>query len=63
MHITLLVVEARTESEIKKWEEVMRGVRGRLKKTRIAVRGVGIFPAKQNTNFTKVLYLKVDGID
>jgi hypothetical protein len=27
------------------------------------LRGVGIFPVKPNTNYTKVLYLKVDGLN
>jgi 2'-5' RNA ligase len=35
----------------------------KLKKVRITLRGVGIFPIKPNTNFTKVFYIKVDGLD
>ncbi len=35
----------------------------KLKKVRITLRGVGIFPVKLNTNFTKVFFIKVDGLD
>ena len=35
----------------------------KLKKVRITLRGVGIFPVKPNTNFTKVFFIKVDGLD
>lgn len=35
----------------------------KLRKAKVTIRGVGIFPIKMNTNYTRVLYLKVDGLD
>jgi hypothetical protein len=35
----------------------------KLRKAKVTLRGVGIFPIKVNTNYTRVLYVKVDGLD
>lgn len=35
----------------------------KLRKAKVTLRGVGIFPIKMNTNYTRVLYIKVDGLD
>lgn len=35
----------------------------KLKKVRIVLKGVGIFPVKLNTNITRVFFIKVDGLD
>lgn len=30
---------------------------------KVTIRGIGIFPVKVNTNYTRVLFIKVDGLD
>ena len=35
----------------------------KLRKVKITLRGTGIFPVKPNTNFTRVFYIKVGGLD
>ena len=57
LHITLMVLRVNKLEDIIKWEQVVKGLK--LRKARITVRGVGIFPVKPNTNFTRVLYAKV----
>ena len=60
LHITLMVVRVNKLEDIIKWEQVVKSLK--LRKARLAVKGVGIFPVKLNTNYTKVLYAKVEGI-
>ena len=35
----------------------------KLRKVKVVLRGVGIFPIKLNTNYTRVFYIKVEGLD
>lgn len=44
-----------------RWRKILQSVK--LKKVRITLRGVGIFPIQTNTNFTRVFFIKVDGLD
>lgn len=61
LHATILVFRLRSEEDLPKWNSILRSIK--LRKVKITLRGVGIFPVKLNTNFTKVLYVKVGGID
>lgn len=47
--------------DLPKWEKIMKSIK--LRKAKVTLRGVGIFPIKMNTNYTRVLYIKVDGLD
>lgn len=48
-------------ADLPKWEKIMKSIK--LRKAKVTLRGVGIFPIKMNTNYTRVLYIKVDGLD
>ncbi len=61
LHATLMVFRLRSEGDLPKWQKILSSLK--LKKVRITLRGVGIFPVKPNTNYTKVLYIKVDGLN
>lgn len=61
LHVTLMVFRLRSEADLPKWQKILGSLK--LKKVRITLRGVGIFPVKPNTNYTKVLYIKVDGLN
>ena len=34
-----------------------------MRKVKLTLRGVGIFPVKPNTNYTKTLYIRLGGLD
>lgn len=61
LHVTLMVFRLNSENELPKWQKILQSLK--LKKVRLTLRGVGIFPVKPNTNYTKVLYIKVDGLN
>ena len=44
-----------------KWQKILQSIK--LKKVRIVLKGVGIFPVKPNTNITRVFFIKADGLD
>ena len=44
-----------------KWQKILQSIK--LKKVRIVLKGVGIFPVKLNTNITRVFFIKADGLD
>lgn len=61
LHATILVLRLKSEADLPKWKSILHSIK--LRKIKISLRGVGIFPVKLNTNFTKVLFVKVGGID
>jgi hypothetical protein len=61
LHATIMVFRLRSYDDIPKWEKILRA--SKLRKAKVTMRGVGIFPIKINTNYTRVLYVKVDGLD
>ena len=61
LHLTVLVLRLRSPDDIEKWEQVVKGLK--LRRPKLNIRGVGIFPVKPNTNYTRVLYAKVDGAE
>jgi 2'-5' RNA ligase len=61
LHATIMVFRLRSYDDIPKWERILKSIK--LRKAKVTLRGVGIFPIKVNTNYTRVLYIKVDGLD
>ena len=61
LHATIMVFRMHSLNDIEKWRKILQSVK--LRKTKITLKGTGIFPVKPNTNFTKVLYIKVGGLD
>lgn len=57
MHITVMVFRLKDEKDLPKWDKVMAAA----KKTKINIKGVGIFGPKDP--FANVLYLCVRGLD
>ena len=51
----------RSEADLPKWKKILSSIK--LRKLRITLKGTGIFPVKPNTNFTRVFYIKVGGLD
>ncbi len=56
-----MVFRLRSYDDFPKWERIIKSIK--LRKAKITLRGVGIFPIKINTNYSRVLYIKVDGLD
>lgn len=56
-----MVFRLRKEEDLPVWNKILQGLK--LRKVKITLRGVGIFPVKPNTNYTNVLYIKVDGLN
>lgn len=56
-----MVFRLHSFEEIPKWERILKSIK--LRRAKVTLRGVGIFPIKINTNYTRVLYIKVDGLD
>jgi 2'-5' RNA ligase len=56
-----MVFRLKKLEDLTKWENIVRSIK--FKKTKVNVKGVGIFAVKPNTNFTKVVYLKVEGLE
>jgi 2'-5' RNA ligase len=56
-----MVFRLNSYDEIPKWERILKSIK--LRKAKVTLRGVGIFPIKINTNYSRVLYVKVDGLD
>lgn len=61
LHVTLMVFRLKSEADLPKWQKILNSLK--LRKVKITLRGVGIFPVKVNTNYTKVLYIKVEGLN
>lgn len=61
LHATIMVFRIRSYEDMPKWERILKSIK--LRKAKVTMKGVGIFPTKVNTNFTRVLYVKVDGLD
>lgn len=61
LHATIMVFRLRSYYDIPKWERILKSIK--LRKAKVTIRGVGIFPIKVNTNYTRVFYIKVDGLD
>lgn len=61
LHTTILVFRMKSEADLPKWKSILQSLK--LRKVKITLRGVGIFPIKLNTNYTKVFYIKVGGVD
>ena len=55
-----MVFRLKSEDDIPRWKKILQSLK--LRKVKIVIRGVGIFPAKPNTNYTKVFFMKVDGL-
>ena len=60
LHVTLLVLRLRSEEDLPKWKKIISSLK--LRKIKLNIRGVGIFPVKPGTNYTKYFYAKVDGL-
>lgn len=56
-----MVFRMRSEADLPKWKKILSSIK--LRKLRITLKGTGIFPVKPNTNFTRVFYIKVGGLD
>ena len=56
-----MVFRMRSEADLPKWKKILSSVK--LRKLRLTLKGTGIFPVKPNTNFTRVFYIKVGGLD
>lgn len=61
LHATIMVFRLRSYDDFPKWERIIKSTK--LRKAKVTLRGVGIFPIKINTNYSRVLYIKVDGLD
>jgi hypothetical protein len=55
MHMTILVFRLKKFDDLPLWSKVIKSI----KKIKIAIKGVNIFPIKKN--FAKVLFLNVKG--
>lgn len=56
-----MVFKLQSFADLPRWEKILKSIK--LRKAKVTLRGVGIFPIKMNTNYTRVLYVKVDGLD
>ena len=56
-----MVLRLKSEEDLPRWKKVIQSLK--LRKVKLVLRGVGIFPAKPNTNFTRVLFIKAGGLD
>ena len=56
-----MVFRLKSYEDLPKWEKILKSLK--LRKVKVSLRGVGIFPVKVNTNITRSFYVKVDGLD
>ena len=56
-----MVFRLHSEADLPKWKRILESIK--LRKIKITLKGTGIFPVKPNTNFTKVFFIKVGGLD
>ena len=61
LHATIMVFRLHSEADLPKWKRILQSIK--LRKVKISLKGTGIFPVKPNTNFTKVFFVKVLGLD
>ena len=61
LHATIMVFRLHAEADLPKWKRILQSIK--LRKVKLTLKGTGIFPVKPNTNFTKVFYVKVSGLD
>lgn len=61
LHATIMVFRLHSEADLPKWKRILESIK--LRKIKITLKGTGIFPVKPNTNFTKVFFIKVGGLD
>jgi 2'-5' RNA ligase len=61
LHATIMVFRMKSEADIPRWQKLLYSLK--LRKVKLTLKGVGIFPVKPNTNFTRVFYIKVGGLE
>ena len=61
LHATIMVLRLHSEADLPKWKRILQSIK--LRKVKVTLKGTGIFPLKPNTNFTKVFFVKVSGLD
>jgi hypothetical protein len=56
-----MVFRLHSLEDLPKWQRILKSIK--LRKIKISLKGVGIFPVKPNTNFTRVFFAKIMGLD
>ena len=59
LHATILTFRIGSLDDLPKWQKIVKSVN--LKKAKVYMKGVDIFPVKKN--YTRVVYLNINGLD
>ena len=59
LHVTILTFRIGSLDDLPKWQKIVKSVN--LKKAKVYMKGVDIFPVKKN--YTRVVYLNINGLD